>query len=68
MTSQAEEEFEWDSTEKVEWSDSFRIVDIPSSKDSTIQPAYFGNHVGRASAADRQPAYMEREAIARKTL
>lgn len=41
MTSQAEEEFEWDSTEKVEWSDSFRIVDIPSSKDSTIQPAYF---------------------------
>lgn len=41
MTSQAEEEFEWDSTEKVEWSDSFRSVDIPSSKDSTIQPAYF---------------------------
>lgn len=41
MTSQAEEEFEWDSTEKVEWSDSFRIVDIPSSKDSTIQPTYF---------------------------
>ncbi len=41
MNVQAEEEFEWDSTEKVEWSESFRTVDIPSTKDGSVQPAYF---------------------------
>lgn len=41
MTSQAEETFEWDSTAKVEWSDSFQVIEIPSSADSTVQKAYF---------------------------
>lgn len=35
------EQFEWDSSEKSGWTPSFIKVEIPSSADSTIQPAYF---------------------------
>ena len=35
------EQFEWDSAEKTGWTPSFQKVEIPSSADSTIQPAYF---------------------------
>lgn len=38
---QENELFEWDSSEKSGWTSSFVKVEIPSSADSTIQPAYF---------------------------
>lgn len=38
---QENEQFEWDSSEKSGWTPSFRKVGIPSSADSTLQPAYF---------------------------
>ncbi len=38
---QENEQFEWDSSEKSGWTPSFRKVEIISSADSTLQPAYF---------------------------
>lgn len=35
------EQFEWDSSEKSGWTSSFEKVEIHSSADSTLQPAYF---------------------------
>lgn len=37
----ADRPFEWDSDEKSGWTESFEKVEIPSSADGSVQPAYF---------------------------
>lgn len=37
----AQKQPEWDNTSKSEWNPAFSVIDIPSTKDGSLQKAYF---------------------------